>query len=160
VKVSVCFVCLGNICRSPTAEAVMRHVAAEAGLAHAIEIDSAGTGAYHAGEPPDARSVAAARRRGVRVQGVARQFRAADWDRFDYVLAMDASNHDDLLRRAPTQAHLSKLRLARSFDPEAPAGASVPDPYFGVDGFDEVLDQCEALCRGLLAHLVREHGLG
>jgi protein-tyrosine phosphatase len=160
MNVSICFVCLGNICRSPTAEGVLRHRVAELGLSGSIEIDSAGTGNWHAGEPPDSRSVAAASRRGIRVAGVARQFESADWDRFDYVLAMDSSNYEDLKRRAPTKEHLAKLHLARSFDPASPRGASVPDPYYTSDGFEEVLELCDAACRGLLAHLSREHGIG
>jgi protein-tyrosine phosphatase len=94
------------------------------------------------------------------VGGSARQFRAADWDRFDYVVAMDAQNHADLERRAPTQEHLKRLFLARSFDAASPPGAGVPDPYYGQDGFDEVLDLCEAACAGLLDHIAKTHGLG
>jgi protein-tyrosine phosphatase len=138
----------------------MRHLARERGVADALLIASAGTSAFHEGESPDRRSVAAAKRRGILVAGSAAQFRGDDWDRFDYVIAMDASNHGDLARRAPTEAHLEKLHLARSFDPGSPPGASVPDPYYGEDGFDEVLDLCEAACRGLLDHIQREHGIG
>jgi protein-tyrosine phosphatase len=158
--VRVCFVCLGNICRSPTAEGVMRHLVERAGLDHAVEIDSAGTDAYHAGEAPDRRAHAAARARGIRLEGRARRFERVDWDRFDYVLAMDSSNHRELERRAPTPAARAKLRLFRSFDPSAPPEASVPDPYYGgADGFEEVLDICERACGHLLSELTRTHGL-
>jgi len=157
--VRVCFVCLGNICRSPTAEGVMRHLVAREGLSDRIEVDSAGTIAYHAGEPPDARSRAAARGRGIELNGRSRRFRDADWERFDYVIAMDHENHRDLSRMAPNGAR-HKLSLLLRFDPGSPDDAPVPDPYYGSgDGFERVLDLCEAGCRGLLAHIRREHGL-
>jgi protein-tyrosine phosphatase len=155
--VSVCFVCLGNICRSPTAEGVMRHLVREQGLEHAIEIDSAGTAGYHAGEAPDRRAQAAARLRGIAVDGHARQFGGKDWQRFDYILAMDESNYEDLVARAPSKQLASKVRLFRSFDAAAPKGASVPDPYYGgPQGFDDVLDMCDAAARGLIEHIRRE----
>jgi low molecular weight protein-tyrosine phosphatase len=158
--IRVCFVCLGNICRSPTAEGVMRHLLAEMGLAERVSVDSAGTAAYHSGEPPDRRASAAARERGIELGGVARQFKAGDWERFDYVLAMARDNFDDLKQSARRREHGAKLFLLRSFDPGSPKNAGVPDPYYGGDsGFDEVLDQCEAACRGLIDHLRREHGL-
>jgi protein-tyrosine phosphatase len=157
--VSVCFVCLGNICRSPTAEGVFRHLVQKAGLEHAIHVDSAGTGGYHCGEPPDSRARAAAKRRGIVVDGCARQFERSDFEKFDYVLAMDGSNltHLEQMRPANAKAHLG---LLRGFDPSAPEGAAVPDPYYGgASGFDEVLDQCLLACQGLLEHIRREHGL-
>lgn len=155
--VRVCFVCLGNICRSPTAEGVFRHLVELEGLTGGIEADSAGTAAYHSGEPPDRRATAAARARGIRVGGSARQFQASDWDRFDYVLAMDRDNFDDLKRSAPAR-HQAKLHLLRQFDSASPKHASVPDPYYGgPEGFDEVLDLCDAACRGLLAHIRARH---
>jgi protein-tyrosine phosphatase len=158
--VRVCFVCLGNICRSPTAEGVMRHLVQRAGLAEQIDIDSAGTCAYHVGEAPDARARAAARDRGINVAGSARRFSQGDWRRFDYVLAMDRDNYGDLLSSAPSDAPGTQLFMLRSFDPEADEDAPVPDPYYGgARGFDVVLDQCERACRGLLEHIRREHGL-
>lgn len=158
--VRVCFVCLGNICRSPTAEAVLRTLVERAGLSADVEIDSAGTGAWHEGESPDPRSIAAGRRRGFALGGRARRFSPADWKRFDYVLAMDRSNYEDLEATLPSRAFASKLRLLRSFDPASPPGASVPDPYHGADGFDLVIDQCVAACEPLLEHIKAEHGLG
>ena len=159
--VRVCFVCLGNICRSPTAEGVMRAVVERAGLAGRIEIDSAGTGAWHVGEPADERARAAAERRGLSLDSVARQVTRADFDRFDYLVAMDRENLAALERMAPDQSARGKVRLLRSFDPASPRGAAVPDPYYGGDdGFEEVLDICEAACRGLCEHIAREHGLG
>ncbi|MEM9456590.1 MAG: low molecular weight protein-tyrosine-phosphatase [Myxococcota bacterium] len=156
---SVCFVCLGNICRSPTAEGVFRHLVAEGGHEGTFEIDSAGTAAYHAGEPPDRRSTATAQRRGVALTGSARQFRGSDFYRFDYVLAMDRSNRDALQRLAPDDAAREKLALLRDYDPDAPPDAEVPDPYYGgPEGFDRVFDICMAACRGLLAELTRDNG--
>jgi protein-tyrosine phosphatase len=154
------FVCLGNICRSPTAEAVMRHLIRQAGLEARFETDSAGLGDWHVGGPRDSRSLRVGRKRGILLQGVARQFLPEDFDRFDHVLAMDRQNRDGLLAMAPDEAARDKVRLLRSFDPEAPPEAEVPDPYYGgPGGFDEVFDICEAACRGLLAHLRQAHGL-
>jgi protein-tyrosine phosphatase len=150
----VCFVCLGNICRSPTAEGVMRHLVQQAGRAEGFEIDSAGTAAYHEGERPDRRSQATARARGVELPGRARQLRREDFRRFDHLLAMDRENLRELLRLAPDAAARAKVALLRSFDPEAPPGAEVPDPYYGgPEGFDRVFEICMAACRGFLAHV-------
>jgi protein-tyrosine phosphatase len=156
--VRICFVCLGNICRSPTAEAVMRHLVKDEGLAKQIQIDSAGTGDWHVGEPPDRRASAVGAARGIPLSGTAQQFTAADFARYDHVIAMDRSNRDDLLRMASSPADRAKVRLLRSFDASAPADADVPDPYYGGSrGFDEVFDICDRACRGLLAHLRRTH---
>ena len=145
--------CMGNICRSPSAEAVMRGLLRAEGLEHAVTLDSAGTGGWHAGAPPDARSVAAARSRGVVVEGAARQVTTADFDDFDLLLAMDRDNERELLARAPDRETRAKVRLLREFDPASVAAGDldVPDPYYGgPHGFDRVLDQVEAACRGLL----------
>jgi protein-tyrosine phosphatase len=151
--VRVVFVCLGNICRSPTAEGVMRKLVGDAGLADRIVIDSAGTGGWHVGELPDARTVKAAARRGLELTHRARQFTVADFDRFDYVLAMDNSNLRHLRLMAGGRPNPT-VRLLLSFDPGSPAGAEVPDPYAGGSaGFEHVLDLCERACSGLLAHL-------
>lgn len=156
----LCFVCLGNICRSPIAEGVMRHLVLGAGLVHEIEVDSAGTAGYHSGDPPDARARSAGRRSGVEVGGRARQFKRGDFERFDYVLAMDSSNFDDLSVLAPDATARQRLFLLRSFDPAATPGASVPDPYYGDDDdFDDVVRMCFAACEPLLARIRREHGL-
>jgi protein-tyrosine phosphatase len=152
----ILFVCLGNICRSPTAEAVMRGLVAEAGLDGEVEVESAGTGSWHLGDPPDPRAVAAAAERGVELDGAARQVTGADFERFDLLIAMDRSNLRDLLAVAPDEDAADKVRLLREFDP-ASAGApdlDVPDPYYGGDrGFETVLDMVEAACRGLLDEL-------
>jgi protein-tyrosine phosphatase len=137
----------------------MRYLVAEAGLEHAIEVDSAGTAGYHSGELPDARARAAGRRRGIEIAGRARRIDVSDFEAFDYVLAMDTTNFEDLLVLAP-EALRKKLSLLRNFDPASPRNSSVPDPYYGGDdGFDEVLDQCVAACSGLLSHIRREHAL-
>jgi len=158
--IRVCFVCLGNICRSPTAEGIMLALVAEAGLHDHIAIDSAGTGAWHVGELADARSRAAAAGRGVALPSVARRFEHTDFARFDYVIAMDAENAADLHAIAPDAAAAAKVHLLRGFDPDAPPDAPVPDPYYGGPrGFDDVFDICHSACSGLLAHLVERHGL-
>jgi protein-tyrosine phosphatase len=155
----ICFVCLGNICRSPTAEGVMQKLLTDAGLGSRVQVDSAGTAGYHAGELADRRSRAAAKARGIELTSRARQFRRDDWDRFDYVLAMDRDNHSDLAEMAPA-AHRHKLFLLREFAVEKASDLDVPDPYYGgSDGFETVLDICDAACRGFLAHIQREHGL-
>jgi protein-tyrosine phosphatase len=155
--VRICFVCLGNICRSPTAEAVMRHLLAQAGMSGQVAVESAGTGDWHIGEPRDPRSSAMGKARGVPLSGTARQFRAPDFDRYDHVIAMDRSNQKALLAMARNDADRAKVRLLRSFDPASPPDADVPDPYYD-GGFDRVFDICEAACQGLLDHLRREHG--
>ena len=149
----ILFVCMGNICRSPTAEGVMRGLLRAEGLEEAVEIESAGTGGWHAGAAPDARAVAAARSRDVVVDGEARQVTAEDFERFDLLLAMDRDNERELLARAPDAQVRAKVRLLREFDPASVAAGDldVPDPYYGgPHGFDRVLDQVEAACRGLL----------
>jgi protein-tyrosine phosphatase len=154
--VRILFVCLGNICRSPTAEGVMRRLVREHGLEGEIEIDSAGTGAWHVGNPPDPRATEAARRRGTILDGRARQVTADDFADFDLLLAMDATNLHELRQRAPDETARAKVRLLREFDP-ASADAldlDVPDPYYGGPrGFDTVLDLVEAACAGLLAEI-------
>ncbi|MBR7958930.1 low molecular weight phosphotyrosine protein phosphatase [Burkholderia vietnamiensis] len=149
-RVAICFVCLGNICRSPTAEGVMRHQVDAAGLADRIAIDSAGTGDWHVGEPPDTRAQAAARTRGYDLSALrARQVSAADFERFDLLLAMDEANLAELRRRCPAE-HRDKLRLLMEFAPGS-AETEVADPYFGgAQGFEQVLDQVERACAGLL----------
>ena len=159
-EIKLCFVCLGNICRSPTAEGVMQDLIDKAGLSGRITIDSAGTGAYHVGERADPRSRAEALRRGVELKSRARQFMVEDFDKFDYVLAMDRGNHRDLEELALGPNHLAKLHLLRSFDAAAGRELDVPDPYYGGDGgFARVYDICHAGCAGLLAHIRKEHKL-
>jgi protein-tyrosine phosphatase len=148
----VLFVCLGNICRSPTAEGVLRALAAREAPDLALEVDSAGTAAYHVGQPPDPRTRAAAARRGYDLSTLrARSIESSDFERFDLILAMDRENLTVLRQRAPAHAH-ERLHLLLEFAPDAPD--EVPDPYYGgPNGFEEVLDLVEAATRGLLAHL-------
>ena len=158
--VRVCFVCLGNICRSPTAEGVFRHLVAEAGLQSEFEIDSAGTADYHTGDAPDRRARAAGRRAGIVIDGQARPFLRVDFARFDHVIAMDTSNVRDLRSMAPGPEAAAKIRLLRSFDPQAAKDAPVPDPYYGDDaGFDHVLELCRRACKHLLDEIRGERGL-
>jgi protein-tyrosine phosphatase len=152
----ILFVCLGNICRSPTAEGVMRSLTREAGVTDDIEVDSAGTGGWHVGSPPDRRATAAARARGIALEGFARQFSLEDFDDFDLVLAMDRSNMRELRRLARDEEEQAKVRLLREFDPASSGDGDleVPDPYYGAPGgFEEVLDLVEAACGGLLARI-------
>jgi protein-tyrosine phosphatase len=145
------FVCLGNICRSPTAEGVMRSLLREAGLEDEVEVDSAGTGDWHLGDPPDPRAAAAARRRGIALDGEARQVAPRDFERYDLLLAADRSTLTRLRALAPDERAREKVRLLREFDPDA-ADPDVPDPYYA-GGFDEVVEIVEAACRGLLAEV-------
>jgi protein-tyrosine phosphatase len=155
--VKVLFVCLGNICRSPTAEGVFRHFVVRAGLDAHIEIDSAGTHAYHVGAPPDARARQAAQQRGIDLSGLrGRKATRADIERFDYVLAMDEENYQNLMAICPPGLE-EKVRLFLEFAPHRPE-RDVPDPYYGGEtGFERVLDMIEEASQGLLAHLRQQH---
>jgi protein-tyrosine phosphatase len=159
-RIGVLFVCLGNICRSPLAEGVFRDIVEREELGDRFRIDSAGTSDYHIGDAPDRRTVAEARSRGLELDHAARQMKDADLDRFDYIIAMDASNLgriERLARRAPRSA---ELHLLRAFDPEAGDDLEVPDPYFGgADGFANVQDMVERACAGLLRHIREQHAL-
>ena len=153
--VRVLFVCLGNICRSPTAEGVFRKLVQEEKLEHLFEIDSAGTHAYHLGEPPDERAQDACARRGIDISGLrGRKATAEDIRKFDYILAMDRENYENL-REISAAGYESRVRLFMEFAPDRPE-EEVPDPYFGgTSGFDRVLDMIEAAARGLLAEIRR-----
>jgi protein-tyrosine phosphatase len=151
----ILFVCLGNICRSPTAEGVFRKKAADVGLIEQLMIDSAGTHNYHPGEPPDARTQTHAKMRGYDLSMLrARAVVDEDFERFDLLLAMDAMNYSTLLHRAPTDTR-PKIRRLMEFAPQLNV-REVPDPYYGERGdFEYVLDLVEGACEGLLQH-VRE----
>ena len=151
----VLFVCMGNICRSPSAEGVFRHLLNEAGLADVVGIDSAGTHNFHVGEAPDARAVAAARKRGYEIShGEARQVSAEDFCEYDLILAMDWENLSALQQQCP-KLHQHKLMLMMRFANEFEE-ATVPDPYYGgPEGFNKVLDYLEDACQGVL-ELVRK----
>jgi protein-tyrosine phosphatase len=151
----ILFVCLGNICRSPAAEGVFLHLLREAGREAEFVVDSAGTGAWHVGEPADSRMLQAADARGIALPSVARRVETRDFDLFDYILAMDSSNLDTLRRLAPSRHH-DKIRLFREWDPDGP-GEDVPDPYFGgPQGFEEVLDIVTRTGRALLDDLAKD----
>ena len=154
--IRILFVCMGNICRSPTAEGAFRHVVEEAGLSDRFQIDSAGTHAYHVGEPADRRARAAAERRGISLEGIsARRVESKDFQQFDYVLAMDRLNHVTLVDRADAEHH-DKIRLFLEFAPGT--DDEVPDPYYGGSaGFERVLDLVEEASRGLLETLRERH---
>jgi protein-tyrosine phosphatase len=150
--VRVLFVCSGNICRSPTAEAVFAHLAAERGVD--AEADGAGIGGWHVGEPPDRRSAAEAARRGVALRGVGRQVGATDFDDFDLIVACDRSHATALHRLAPDADAAGKVRLLREWDEHAAGDLDVPDPYYGGDGgFAHVYDVIERSCGALLDEL-------
>ena len=153
-KIKVLFVCMGNICRSPTADAVFRHLVKEAGVDHMIDVDSAGTHAYHIGDPPDHRAQNTALQRGYKMHDLrARAVQPNDFEEFDYILAMDKENLSLLQQRSPQQ-HLSKIQLFMQYSTQADADVEVPDPYFGGNqGFELVLDMVEEASQGLLAHL-------
>ena len=156
--VNVLFVCMGNICRSPTAHGVFQQLVEEQGLAESIHVDSAGTHSYHIGNPPDARSQAIAKARGVDLSGLrARRFAANDFEDFDYLIGMDADNvrHMQSLRPQDAQSQ-AELMLDYSNQYTRP---DVPDPYFGNDGFDLVFDMIDDASRGLLRHIRNKHRL-
>lgn len=155
-RIKVLFVCLGNICRSPTAEGVFRTVVRRRGLEGRFEIDSAGTGAWHAGEAPDSRMTRAAREGGYQLTGQARAVLPEDFSRFDHIYAMDADNLATLQGRAPDNPKAS-LQMFRDHDPEG-RGEDVPDPYYGgPQGFADVVQMVERTCELLLDDLIEEH---
>jgi protein-tyrosine phosphatase len=152
----VCFVCTGNICRSPMAESVFHARVAEAGLDELVEVDSAGTGGWHEGDGADPRTVAVLAEHGYDSEHTARQFQASWFSRLDLVIALDTGHLKALRRLAPTEQDAAKVRLLRSYDPTAGHDVDVPDPYYGgMDGFEECLEMVEAASAGLLA-AVRE----
>ncbi|MEV7980112.1 low molecular weight protein-tyrosine-phosphatase [Streptomyces sp. NPDC086519] len=148
----VCFVCTGNICRSPMAESVFRARLTEAGLDDRVDADSAGTGGWHEGDGADPRTVRVLREHGYDSDHIARQFQASWFARLDLVIALDSGHLKALRRLAPTEEDARKVRLLRSYDPAAGDDVDVPDPYYGgLDGFEECLEMVEAASEGLLA---------
>lgn len=157
-KLKVLFVCLGNICRSPLAEGVFRHLVEQAGLADRIEIDSAGTSSYHIGDPPDQRATTVARGRGIALTGASRQLIKRDLEWFDYVIVMDADNYEAAQHLAGGKRSSVHVHLLREFDAEAAGDLDVPDPYYGgARGFEKVHDIVDRSCRALLAHIRATH---
>lgn len=155
-KVAVLMVCMGNICRSPMAEGMLRKAVREAGLEGFVEIDSAGTHAYHVGSPPDPRAQQAIRRRGVDISDLrGRKVADEDFERFDYILVMDGDNYDRLIERAPVH-HRGKIRRLLSFSRKYP-NLDVMDPYYGgPQGFEENLDMIEDAVQGLIREITGE----
>ncbi len=153
--ISVLFVCLGNICRSPTAEGVFRSMVEAEGLSNRISIDSAGTAAYHIGEPPDRRAMTEAKNRGIDISGLrGRQANAGDFKRFDYVLAMDEENYSNLVTICPS-GHEDKLSMFLDFAPGLGI-QNVPDPYYE-GGFGSVYEMIEKAAAGLLSDIKSKH---
>ena len=153
-RTSVLFVCLGNICRSPLAEGVFRHLVEEEGLEDRFEIDSAGTGAWHVGELPDGRAALIAQQHGIDLESRARQVQEEDFDRFDYVIAMDHENLRALNRMRDASGSDVSVELLRAFDDDSSDGDEVPDPYYGgASGFENVYQMVRRSCKGLLKEL-------
>ncbi|MFF4356835.1 low molecular weight protein-tyrosine-phosphatase [Streptomyces sp. NPDC001604] len=153
----VCFVCTGNICRSPMAESVFRARIAEAGLDALVEVDSAGTGGWHEGDGADPRTVSVLEENGYDSSHTARQFQPSWFSRLDLVIALDTGHLKALRRLARTPEDAAKVRLLRSYDLAAGDDVDVPDPYYGgLDGFEECLEMVEAASEGLLAEVRRQ----
>lgn len=157
--IRVLFVCLGNICRSPLAEGVFRRLVIERGLTDRIQVDSAGTGAWHVGEPPDRRMRATAESQGVSLEGIrARKVERSDLKTFDYVFAMDRENARDL-SYLESNDNRGRVELFRTYDPSG-GSLDVPDPYYGgADGFREVFEIVDRTCRSILDRISAENGL-
>lgn len=155
----VMFVCLGNICRSPLAEAIFKHKVKERGLEDVFSADSAGTSNYHIGEPPDARTVRNAIKNGITIDHRGQQLKSKHLEEYDYVFAMDFNNHDSIKRLVNGRNTRAKIDLIRKFDPLG-TGKEVPDPYFGGErGFQEVFEMLDRSIDNLIDHLIDEHGL-
>lgn len=158
--VQVCFVCLGNICRSPLAEGVFKSLVEREGLESKIFVSSAGVGDWHIGELPDARMMQTARKNGLQLTSRARQFQAEDFHNTDLILAMDESNLSALEQMSPSLDAREKLRLFRSFDQENRGDLNVPDPYYGgAGGFDHVFEIVQRTCPGVLQFIKDRSGL-
>lgn len=150
----ICFVCLGNICRSPLAEGVFQALTNEKGLEDQIIIHSAGTGGWHVGASPDARMQATARKKGILLTSRAQQIQAGDIRRFDLIFAMDQSNLEAMEYLCSPEMAANKLRLFRSFDPEVDGNLDVPDPYYGKDdGFEHVFQIVHRTCPLILKYV-------
>ncbi len=158
--IRVCFVCLGNICRSPTAGAIMIDLVKKAGLSEAIHVESAGTGSWHVGELADPRTRDEAQKRGIKITSRAQQFGPWDFERFDYILSVDRANFQALMTIAPHDKHRAKLHMLRRFEGIEFVNSDVPDPYYGgPEGFSDVFAMCERACQGLLAYIKERHKL-
>jgi protein-tyrosine phosphatase len=156
----ILFVCLGNICRSPLAEGIFTHLAAQADRAHEFEVDSCGTGGYHVGERPDSRTDVVARNHGITLNRRARPFERSDFNKFDLIVAMDRENASDLLSFSSLKPeHRAKVKLLREFDSQADGSLDVPDPWYGgMDGFERVYQMIERSAKKLLESIESERG--
>ena len=149
--IRICFVCLGNIVRSPLGENMFKYLAQQAGVADRYEVDSAGTGSWHVGDSPDPRMRRVAAQHGLKYDGRARKFTQNDFDKFDLIIAMDTENRTNLRRLGRSTQDTAKIHLMREFDPQPDPNPSVPDPYYGgIDGFEKVYKIIERSCQGLL----------
>lgn len=156
-KIRVLFVCLGNICRSPLAEAVFNHKIQQSGLDDRFEVDSCGTGDYHIGEPPDPRTLTNARKNGIPVSHFCRQITVDDLSYYDYILVMDNSNLQNVMMLEGADHHVHKIFLFREFDPDG-KGLEVPDPYFGgEEGFDDVYSIVNRSLDGFIGFVRKIH---
>ncbi|HUE77121.1 MAG TPA: low molecular weight protein-tyrosine-phosphatase [Longimicrobiales bacterium] len=159
-RIGVLFICLGNICRSPLAEALFRSAVVDQALEDRFRIDSAGTSGYHDGDPPDPRTTETARERGVTVSGVSRRVDDGDAAEFDYLVVMDSDNFREVERLVARGSGSARLHRLREFDPAAAGDLDVPDPYYGGPrGFEDVHEMVERATRALLDHIREEHGL-
>ncbi|HEY0743949.1 MAG TPA: low molecular weight protein-tyrosine-phosphatase [Chryseosolibacter sp.] len=151
-KTRVLFVCLGNICRSPLAEAIFKHKVKQRGIEHSIEADSCGTSNYHIGDNPDPRTIANAKKNGVAIEHCGRQLSVDDLEDFDYILAMDSSNFTNIHRLLKDEKHKPKIQMMRDYDPQGKG--DVPDPYYGGEkNFQEVFDILDRTMEGFLDKL-------
>jgi len=156
-KIRILFVCLGNICRSPLAEAIFKDKVRRKNLERFVEADSCGTANYHVGDTPDDRTIRNALKNGVAIQHLGRQLAADDLDHFDFILAMDKSNHQNIHRLPNASRHQQKIVLMRSFDPQG-MGKDVPDPFYGTEGdFQEVFDILDRSMDEFILHLEKNH---
>lgn len=160
-KINILFVCLGNICRSPVAEGSFRHIVNQRGIGNYFYIDSAGTSSFHAGEPPNIHARQVAKKYGIILEGFSRGFQKSDFEKFQYIFAMDHNNHFDILAQTENEDHKKKVALFRQFDPTVQQSdkiPDVPDPYYGgVDGFDTVQNIALRTSENLLNWLISRH---